>query len=154
MIILLIALLMTADQVSKYLVAANLSAKNIEIIHNFFYITYAQNTGMAWSLLSGQQAFFCLAAAVAIGVMTWYLIYKDPNKITRIALALMISGAAGNLIDRLLLGYVRDFLHFYILSYDFPIFNVADSCLTIGVILLILASLIEEKKHDKTRVEN
>lgn len=154
MIILLIALLMTADQVSKYLVAANLSAKNIEIIRNFFYITYAQNTGMAWSLLSGQQAFFCLAAAVAIGVMTWYLIYKDPNKITRIALALMISGAAGNLIDRLLLGYVRDFLHFYIFSYDFPIFNVADSCLTIGVILLILASLIEEKKHDKTRVEN
>jgi signal peptidase II len=66
----------------------------------------------------------------------------------------MIAGAAGNLADRLLLGYVRDFLHFFIFGYDFPIFNIADSCLTVGVILLILASFLEEKKHEQTRVEN
>jgi lipoprotein signal peptidase len=148
MIILLIALLVAADQISKYLVAANLAGRNIEIIHNFFYITYAENTGMAWSLLSGQQALFCLAAAAAIGVMIWYMIYKDPGKWTRVALAFMIAGAAGNLIDRLLLGHVRDFLHFYIFSYDFPIFNVADSALTIGVILLIIGSFLEEKAHE------
>lgn len=148
MIILLIALLVAADQISKYLVAANLAGRNIEIIHNFFYITYAENTGMAWSLLSGQQALFCLAAAAAIGVMIWYMIYKDPGKWTRVALAFMIAGAAGNLIDRLLLGHVRDFLHFYIFSYDFPIFNIADSALTIGVILLIIGSFLEEKAHE------
>ena len=148
MIILLIALLVAADQISKYLVSANLAGRNIEIIHNFFYITYAENTGMAWSLLSGQQALFCLAAAAAIGVMIWYMIYKDPGKWTRVALAFMIAGAAGNLIDRLLLGHVRDFLHFYIFSYDFPIFNVADSALTIGVILLIIGSFLEEKAHE------
>ena len=148
MIILLIALLVAADQISKYLVAANLAGRNIEIIHNFFYITYAENTGMAWSLLSGQQALFCLAAAAAIGVMIWYMIYKDPGKWTRVALAFMIAGAAGNLIDRLLLGHVRDFLHFYIFSYDFPIFNVADSALIIGVILLIIGSFLEEKAHE------
>lgn len=148
MIILLIALLVAADQISKYLVAANLAGRNIEMIHNFFYITYAENTGMAWSLLSGQQALFCLAAAAAIGVMIWYMIYKDPGKWTRVALAFMIAGAAGNLIDRLLLGHVRDFLHFYIFSYDFPIFNIADSALTIGVILLIIGSFLEEKAHE------
>lgn len=148
MIILLIALLVAADQISKYLVAVNLAGRNIEIIHNFFYITYAENTGMAWSLLSGQQALFCLAAAAAIGVMIWYMIYKDPGKWTRVALAFMIAGAAGNLIDRLLLGHVRDFLHFYIFSYDFPIFNIADSALTIGVILLIIGSFLEEKAHE------
>lgn len=154
MIVLLIALLLIIDQVTKYLVAANLAAVNVEVIHNFFYITYAENTGMAWSLLSGQQAFFSLMAAIAIGVMTWYLIYKNPDRLTVISLAMMIAGAAGNLIDRLLLGYVRDFLHFYIFGYDFPIFNVADSCLTIGVILLILASLLEDKNHGKTKLEN
>lgn len=158
-IILSIVLLIILDQVSKYLVAANLSAQNIQMIPNFFYITYAENKGMAWSLFSGQLVFFCLAAAAAIGVMSWYLIYKETTKMTRIALAMMIAGAAGNLIDRLLLGYVRDFLHFYIFTYDFPIFNVADSCLTIGVILLILGSLIEDRKKEKgtneqTNVEN
>ena len=80
--------------------------------------------------------------------MIWYMIYKDPGKWTRVALAFMIAGAAGNLIDRLLLGHVRDFLHFYIFSYDFPIFNVADSALTIGVILLIIGSFLEEKAHE------
>lgn len=154
MVILSIILFLVLDQVSKYMVAAKLAAQNIEIIHNFFYITYAENTGMAWSLLSGKQAFFCLAAAVAIGVMIWYLIYKNPNRLTQFALAMMISGAAGNLIDRLLLGYVRDFLHFYIFTYDFPIFNVADSCLTIGVILLILASFLEDGKHEQTTMDN
>lgn len=154
MVILLITVFLILDQISKYIVAGNAALQNVQIIPHFFYITYAENTGMAWSLFSGQQAFFCLAAAVAIGVMIWYLIYKNPNRLSQAALALMICGAAGNLIDRLLLGYVRDFLHFYIFSYDFPIFNVADSCLTIGVILLILASFKEENTHERTSVDN
>ncbi|MCH3962592.1 MAG: signal peptidase II [Solobacterium sp.] len=154
MIILLIIVCIAADQISKIWIASNTALHSVMIIRNFFYITYAENTGMAWSMLSGHQAFFCLAATVAIGVMLWYMIYKNPNRLTKISLALMIAGAAGNLADRLLLGYVRDFLHFFIFGYDFPIFNIADSCLTVGVILLILASFLEEKKHEQTRVEN
>ena len=118
------------------------------MIENFFHITYAENTGMAWSMLSGQIAFLSLISAAAIGLMLWYLYTKKPDRLSRIALALMIGGAAGNLFDRLYFGYVRDFLDFYIFGYDFPIFNIADSALCIGVFLLALAALKEEKKEN------
>lgn len=134
------------DQISKYIVASNLSLQHVEVIPNFFYLTYAKNTGMAWSLLSGKQAFLSVISAIAIGVMIYYLVAKDTDKVTKVALALMIGGAAGNLIDRLFYTYVRDFLDFYIFGYDFPIFNVADSALTIGVILLFIATLKEDRK--------
>ena len=74
---------------------------------------------------------------------------KEHLKLSKTALAMMIAGAAGNLIDRLMLNYVRDFLHFYPFGYDFPVFNVADCALTIGVILLIIGMLKGEgeEKH-------
>ena len=98
-------------------------------------------------MLAGQRTFLSLLAAVAIFFMLGYLIKqkKNGNKLTTAALILMIAGAAGNLIDRLLFGYVRDFLNFYIFGYDFPVFNVADICLTIGVCLLILATIVEKE---------
>ncbi len=141
--IIIISFVLVIDQLSKYLVA-EMGNINLSIIPHFFYITYAENTGMAWSLLEGQKVFFCLAAAAAIGVMLYYLVTKNPSRLIRVSLALMIAGAAGNLIDRLVLGYVRDFLNFYIFGYDFPIFNVADSALCIGVALLILDSFLEK----------
>ena len=113
MIIAVVVLLI--DQITKYLISANmLLFEDIPVISGFFHITYVQNTGMAWSLLSGQQLFLSLAAAAAIGVMLWVLLTKKPDRLTTIALGLMIAGAAGNLIDRLLFAYVRDFLNFYI----------------------------------------
>ena len=148
MIIAVVVLLI--DQITKYLISANmLLFEDIPVISGFFHITYVQNTGMAWSLFSGQQLFLSLAAAVAIGVMLWVLLTKKPDRLTTIALGLMIAGAAGNLIDRLLFAYVRDFLNFYIFGYDFPVFNVADIALCLGVGLLILESLIEERKEKK-----
>lgn len=148
----IVGIILVIDQVTKYVVASNYALTNIQVIKNFFYITYAENTGMAWSLLSGQQALFCLIASIAIGAMIWYLIYKKPDMLTQISIALLIAGAAGNLIDRLFYGYVRDFLNFYIFGYDFPIFNVADMALCIGVFVLLLASYLEEKRNDKTAV--
>lgn len=133
------------DLLTKYVIQNHISLQNVEIIKGFFSLTYAENTGMAWSLLSGKQAFLSVVSAIAIGVMIYYVVAKNVDKFTKIALALMIGGAAGNLFDRLFLGYVRDFLDFIIFGYDFPIFNVADSALTIGVILLIIASFIEDK---------
>lgn len=154
MTFLIVLIVIIADQLSKYIVASNISLHNVIVIKNFFHITYAENTGMAWSLLEGKQPLLSLAAAVAIGVMLYVIIVKKPDKLTTVSLALMIGGAAGNLIDRLFLNYVRDFLDFYIFGYDFPIFNIADSCLCIGVALLIIASLKEEKDEKDGQLES
>ena len=140
-------LVLLLDLFSKHLVQVTESLHHVVLINGFFHITYAQNTGMAWSMLSGQIPFLSLVSAVAIGFMLYYLYAKKPDLVSRIALSLMIGGAAGNLFDRLYFGYVRDFLDFYIFGYDFPIFNIADSALCIGVFLLALATLKEDKKN-------
>lgn len=137
------------DQVAKHLIDITPALWNKVLIPGFFHLTYVKNTGMAWSLLSGQQGFLSLVAAVAIGIMIWYLVTKKPGKWISFALGLMIGGAAGNMVDRLFLGSVRDFLDFYIFGYDFPIFNLADTALTIGVIMLIIAALMEDRKEKK-----
>lgn len=155
MIWILIVLLIVADQVTKALIAASPEQfGNLEVIHDFFYITYVKNTGAAWSMLAGQRVFLSLLAAVAILVMIFYMnkMLKEDNKLSAFALALMIAGAAGNLIDRLMFGYVRDFLNFYIFGYDFPVFNVADICLSVGVFLLIISTIFE-KDQDADAVD-
>ncbi len=146
MIWIVICAVIGADLISKHMIAAS-GITDIVLIPGFFHITYAENTGMAWSLLSGQTGLLALISAVAIGVMLRYLLVNKPDKLTSFALALMIGGAAGNLYDRLFLGYVRDFLNFYIFGYDFPVFNIADAALCIGVFLLVIASFTEDRKH-------
>ena len=143
-----IVIVFVLDLLSKHIVQVNESLHAVTVIPHFFYITYAENTGMAWSMLSGKVPLLSLVSAVAIGFMLYYLIYKKPDKYVSFALSLMIGGAAGNLFDRLYFGYVRDFLDFYIFGYDFPIFNIADSALCIGVFLLFVLSLKEEKKTE------
>ncbi|MEE8807354.1 MAG: signal peptidase II [Lactimicrobium sp.] len=140
-------IVLAVDQLTKYAVQSStvLQTRSIEVIHNFFYLTYVKNTGAAWSVFSDKTQLLALVSAVAIGIMLWYVITKKPKKWITIALALMIGGAAGNMVDRIWLGYVRDFFDFYPFGYNFPVFNVADIALTVGVIMLILASLKEDK---------
>lgn len=146
----IILAILALDMVTKYVVQTNLDLhKQIPIIENFFYITYAKNTGAAWSLFSGKVSILTLISAVGVGLFS-YMYYKtsENDKFGKICLAIMIAGAAGNLIDRAFLGYVRDFLDFYIFGYDFPIFNVADMALCIGIGLLILQTIFKkEEKH-------
>jgi signal peptidase II len=132
--------LTAVDQITKAMAASN-GGVHREIIHNFFYLNYLENTGAAWSMFAGRTGILTLVSAFAIGLMLWYLLYKKPDRLMRVSLVLMIAGAAGNFIDRLVLGYVRDFMDFYIFGYDFPVFNVADMCLTFGVILLLISAL-------------
>ncbi len=156
MLYFLIAALIAADQLTKIWIQNTPEMhSNVEIIRNFFYITYVKNTGAAWSMLAGHQIFLSAIAVAAILIMFRFMLSykKKDRKVHSFALALMIAGAAGNLIDRLLLGYVRDFLNFYIFGYDFPVFNVADCALTIGVIILMICMTFEKDEDEPEQVD-
>jgi len=147
-----IILLVALDQVTKFAIESKLALfESIEIIKGFFSITHVTNTGAGWSILEGQMYFFYFMTAVALVVMTYFLIKADKHDyLLRLALVLIIAGALGNFIDRLMFQHVRDFLDFNIFGYDFPVFNVADSELTIGVALMAFDILfVKEQNHGK-----
>lgn len=125
------------DQLTK-LWAFSYDSLNIEIIKNFFYIGQVKNTGAAWGILSGNMVIFFIVTLIAIYfIVDIYRKSKERPWYFNVALMLVLAGAIGNFIDRMTLGYVRDFFDFYIFSYDFPLFNVADSALVVGVIVII-----------------
>lgn len=143
----LIALIL-ADQISKAIVASRMTLQqSIEIIPGFFYLTYVHNTGAAWSILEGWGLVFSLLAlAVGAGILYYLARHPDTAPLERVSLIAIAAGAWGNMIDRVRLGYVVDFLHFYPFGYDFPVFNVADCCLTVGVILLVVYEIFFDKE--------
>ncbi|SKA01807.1 signal peptidase II [Anaerorhabdus furcosa] len=140
--------ILVLDLGTKLIVQSNLDLHHqIPIIDNFFYITYAKNTGAAWSMFSGRVGILTLMSLAGVGLFS-YMFSRVPeeNKWERISIVLMIAGAAGNLFDRFVFGYVRDFLDFVIFGYDFPIFNIADSALCIGIGLLIVITLFKKEE--------
>lgn len=140
------------DQASKYYIQYTPSLHGqIELIPKFLYITYVKNTGVAWSMLSGKRIFLIIIGVIETCVLVYFFIKmkKEKNKPYCIALALMISGALGNLYDRCILGYVRDFIDTYPFGYNFPVFNIADSALCIGVGILLILMLLEERNEKK-----
>ena len=135
--IVLIIILTGADQLSKWYFYTNRFQYNgFVVIKDFFYLTYLENRGAAFGMLQNQRWLFIILTVVAVSFMIWYLI-KNKNTILRLSMAFLISGAAGNFIDRLFRGFVVDFLDFYPFGYDFPIFNFADICVNIGAFLLV-----------------
>lgn len=152
---LIIIALIILDQISKILVVNGMELhQDIEIIHNFFYLTSHRNEGAAWGMLQGQMTFFYIITIFMVGILAYYLFttkYAE-KKLFYIALVLMFSGAIGNFIDRIFRKEVVDFLNFYIFDYDFPVFNLADSYLTIGIIIFLIDTLIEIKNEKRTRL--
>jgi signal peptidase II len=150
MIYYLIALVvLVLDQLSKNVVSQNMKVgDSIPIIPDVLYITSLRNTGAAWSILEGKMLFFYIISLVVLGIVIYYM-----QKIGRFrpllgtALGLVIGGTLGNFMDRLIHGQVVDFIHVYIGSYSYPIFNMADSALCIGAILLLIYSLKDGKKE-------
>lgn len=129
------------DQYSKYLVVAHIKPiDTYPIIPNVFHLTYAENTGAAFSFFSNMQIFLIIMTLVFIGVLIYFLI-KIPNikenRVINVSLAFIIGGAAGNLLDRLRLNFVVDFLDFRMIK--FAIFNFADMFVVCGSIILVLA---------------
>jgi signal peptidase II len=140
------------DQITKAYVAAHLdlhdSCMPIEAIEPVFRFTHVHNRGDAFGLFPQGGMFFLFVALIVSGVIIYY--YRQiPGEawLVRLALGLQLGGALGNVIDRLRLGYVVDFFH---VEY-WPVFNVADSCIVVGVALLALAMVIEEYRayHEK-----
>ncbi len=127
-----------ADRLSKLWISANMAlGQSIPVIQNIFHITYKTNDGAAFSILSGKVPFLIIATLLIIGALVALIIVKKPkSKIFGIAVSLIISGAVGNLVDRIALGHVVDFLDARFI--DFPIFNIADSCVVIGAALFCI----------------
>ncbi|MGP4078133.1 signal peptidase II [Halobacillus sp. K22] len=136
------------DQWTKWLVVSNMQiGESIPIIENFFYLTSHRNQGAAWGILQGQMWFFYIITIIVIGVVIYYMQqFAKESRLAGVALSLILGGAIGNFIDRVFRKEVVDFADTLIFSYDFPIFNVADSALVIGVILVMLATLLDERK--------
>ena len=147
-------LLLIADQVTKQLVVSHFELFQSVNVWPFFNLTYVHNPGAAFSFLADQDGwqrwFFTLIATIASIVFTVWLA-KTPKTQTmlNIAFALMLSGALGNLIDRVLFGYVIDFLDFYIGNRHWPAFNIADAMIFIGAALMIIDSF----KNDQSKNE-
>ncbi|AXN40463.1 signal peptidase II [Peribacillus butanolivorans] len=144
----LIALLVIAfDQLTKWMIVKKMEyGESIEIIENLLYITSHRNRGAAWGILQGQMWFFyIITIAVIIGLVYYIQKMAKESRLLGVSLALMLGGAIGNFIDRVVRQEVVDFVHTYIFSYSFPVFNVADAALSIGVGLLVIHMFLEEK---------
>lgn len=138
-------LFVIADQVVKMWTVNHFSLhEGMEFMKGIVSILYVRNTGAAWGMFEGKMVFFYLITAVAVGTLL-YLMFKEKgkSKLLLTAYSLILAGAVGNFIDRIRLGYVVDMFKFEFV--DFPIFNVADFCLTIGVIFLFYYVIFKEQ---------
>ena len=119
---------------------------SIQIIPSFFNLTYVENQGAAWSLFSGNRIFLIFVAVISLIFIYYFFIReKKLNKLELISYSTLIGGLLGNLIDRIILGAVIDYLDFTIFNYPFPIFNFADICIVISVFLILIINWKEEK---------
>jgi signal peptidase II len=144
--------LLVLDQLSKLWILEHFQlGQSLPIIAHFFSLTYVRNTGAAFSLLATAHPAFrvpfflimpCMALAI-IGLAFFKL--KNSEKYPALGYALILAGAFGNLIDRLRFGYVVDFLDFYVGPYHYPVFNVADSAICVGVGFLVWESFQKRK---------
>ncbi|MDD6941091.1 MAG: signal peptidase II [Bacilli bacterium] len=136
------------DQIVKLLIKTNMNLnEEISIIPNFFSIQYLKNTGAAFSILENQTILLAITSIICISVIIYYL-KKEENLTTAMYLSfgMVLGGILGNLIDRIVYQGVIDFLSFQIFNYNFPVFNIADIGITIGVLLLIIIYISRDIK--------
>jgi len=146
-------LVIVLDQISKIWVSSSLSLYEAIPVTPFFNITLAHNTGAAFSFLAdagGWQRWFftAIAAVVSVVIIVWLKRLPADERLQASALALVLGGAIGNVVDRLMHGHVVDFLDFYYGDYHWPAFNVADSAICVGAVLLIWHSFFGHQKKE------
>ena len=153
--ILIIIASLALDQTTKWAVvqAIPLYGK-IELIPHFFDLTYIQNIGAGFSIMEGYGVvFFSLITLIACAIIVYYFCTTEDRRIQS-ALSFVFAGALGNWIDRLRFGYVRDFFSFRIFGQSFPVFNVADVCITMGFFSILLILWIDDFKEKRKWKQN
>ena len=153
LVLAIVAVTIIVDQLTKFLVVKYMTlGQSISVIDNFLYITSHRNEGAAWGILQGKMTFFYIVTLVVIGVVILWIRRLDmkKEKLLVIALSLILGGALGNFIDRVMYQHVVDFINTYIFGYDFPIFNIADSALCIGVFLMGIDAVLDVRRQKQS----
>lgn len=153
LVLAIVAVTIIVDQLTKFLVVKYMTlGQSISVIDNFLYITSHRNEGAAWGILQGKMIFFYVVTLVVICLVILWIRKLDikKEKLLVIALSLILGGALGNFIDRVMYQHVVDFINTYIFGYDFPIFNIADSALCIGVFLMAVDAILDIKRHSQS----
>lgn len=141
----LVLVLVVIDQLVKHWVVASVVLNTAHpLLPHVLALTNLRNNGAAWSILEGQQWFFSLVTVVALAVILYLFYHWRHNPRLLLPLSFVLAGAVGNFIDRIQQGYVVDM--FETLFVNFPVFNVADCCLTIGVVWLVIIIIREEEE--------
>ena len=141
-------ILIAVDRITKNWAAQALASGDIALIDKVLYFRYTENTGVAFSMFSDNRwVLVGITSVMLIVALAFFLSGKIKDKLELFALSLIIAGGVGNLIDRLSLGYVIDFIDVRIIN--FAIFNVADMCITIGAILVCIAAFAAEKREKR-----
>lgn len=153
LVLAIVAVTIIVDQLTKFLVVKYMTlGQSISVIDNFLYITSHRNEGAAWGILQGKMIFFYVVTLVVIGLVILWIRKLDikKEKLLVVALSFILGGALGNFIDRVMYQHVVDFINTYIFGYDFPIFNIADSALCIGVFLMAVDAILDIKRHSQS----
>lgn len=141
------------DQMIKFIITKNMQVlESIAVIPNFFQIHYIQNEGAAWGILNNQTLILTLISALALILLNRYLQKETTfTKLSVLGYGLLMGGMMGNLIDRILHNHVIDYLDFHIFGYDFPVFNLADIGIVIGIFLLLYEMIRSELHEHRSR---
>lgn len=157
--LLLAAAILVLDQWTKHLATASLELYRSVPVTNWFNLTLAHNTGAAFSFLASgggwqRWLFICAASAISLFLLIWLWRLPLVARALPVALMLLLGGAVGNLIDRISLGYVVDFIDLHYAGRHWPAFNIADSAIVVGVILMLLESLFEPRRFSHKPSQN
>ena len=147
------------DQASKLLVLTYLYEDEVAIIKDVLHFTYVENRGMAFGLLADRRWIFLVASVIGIGLVAFYLFKFTNRTLSRVALSMIVGGGIGNMIDRLRLGFVVDFIDFCAFDFWVWVFNIADAAVCVGAALFMLDLILElvgeyKQKKPPTGTEN